>query len=211
MKFFTRAKYDAIQRAETDWDQAADAYQQHLESISASLPRGARALAEDILHDARIEKIGRPSTTALELMLRRGYGPPGKVTLNFSGVVASDLSDGHVGEDVLYEEVEVSPAGFVYRALLTRAELFVEAADVAIEDHRAPDGDDGFSVTATHRCTGQPEDDTWAMVCVGADARTHFWTPLHGPLEAGEPLRDSSHLFDLKIAYCPRCGVRLER
>jgi hypothetical protein len=209
VKYFTRERYEAIQRAEGEWDQAADTYRQRLESISGALPPGARRLAEDLLHDARIEAIDRPGPRELRLTLRRGYGPPGTVALHFSGVANATANAADSGEDVLYEEVDVAPAGFVYRALLTRGELAVEAADVEVEELRAPDGDD-LTVTATHKCASQPEDDSWAIVRVGTAQSTHFWAPLSGPLEAGETLRDSSHLFDLRIAYCPRCGSKLE-
>ena len=66
LKFFTRKLYvkgqtlsgPAADQAETEWEEAIQAYRQHLRRIEKKLPKKARALARMSLHDARL--VGEP-------------------------------------------------------------------------------------------------------------------------------------------------------
>lgn len=144
MKYFTRARFDALQcdegarleAAQADWDEAVDAYQQHLAEVQPSLPASAHVLSGVTLHDGRVVATRRDDDAfVLEVdSTHNPWGPKGHLRLRYTGVAACEIQGDILGDGWLYEEIHLHEAGFEHRILFDGSELRVAAAHVEIGD-----------------------------------------------------------------------------
>jgi hypothetical protein len=140
MKFFTRERYDAVQRdsrrAEREWDQASHDYSKHVEQIRAQLPTSAHGLLELTLHDGTVGSVEHPAPGILRIVVDASgnpWGPRGIFALTFAGLNEATFREPAIGDWWLYEEIHLSDAGLGLHVLLRRSEMIVDAAAVTID------------------------------------------------------------------------------
>jgi hypothetical protein len=87
MKYFTRDLYQrchsrdeaVVDAACAEWERANQAYEQHLQALEPRLPASLRDFAALLLHDAKVQAIGRQGQRLLMVLLKDT--PPRDVVL----------------------------------------------------------------------------------------------------------------------------------
>jgi hypothetical protein len=89
MKFFTQELYrrcrstdDDVDAASEEWEQANERYERHLQDIQVRMPPQVRDLTLLLLHDARVQALGRQGNQLI-LVLRKDIPPRDVVLLDY--------------------------------------------------------------------------------------------------------------------------------
>lgn len=139
MQFFKR-KVMYPHRRTTETSRAIDKlfaeYASHLKKVRASLPEGARALADVTFHDATIKEVKHLSRKELQIVVEGGGYETldyGEYILSFTGVKKAWVPYTIVGDTWLYAEMHLSGDNmFDYQVLLVKDEIRIQATDVRV-------------------------------------------------------------------------------
>jgi hypothetical protein len=90
MKFFTPGLYDRCRSSDEtilnaaceDWERANEAYERHLQTIEADFPPHIREFAGLLLHDAKVQSIGRQGKELI-MVLHKDIPPRELVVLRY--------------------------------------------------------------------------------------------------------------------------------
>lgn len=148
MRYFTSAWHRG-ELGDAEVDAVRAAYWRHIEALAPRLPPPVRTLATALnLHDAAVRHLALdPGSRTLRLGLRCGDSQTGyfDLDLRYEGIhlgradVPTLRATAQESEAVLYDEVDVAPAGYVHRLLFwPYRELDIVFARLAL--HRRPPG-----------------------------------------------------------------------
>jgi hypothetical protein len=145
MRYITRQLYQSMQGGSglppgeltRRWNQACEACETELSTITPRLPPSMRSFSKVTLHDGVVNSAGRPRANCVELRVdasNNPWGPRGWFRVEFKGVQEVEGLANIIGDDWLYEEVHLHPsAGFEYCVLLWHSEFRVVADEVVFE------------------------------------------------------------------------------
>ena len=147
MKFFTHKLQQQLQtripedfrEAIAKWDAAKLQYEQVLNEVRDSFPRGVRDFLKVSLHDAVIKSVEElPKTRTITITLfhypsSRGSYPGTRYFVTFHGTLIADGLEGLIGETWLYEEMHPSDAAaFEFHVLCEKSEFRIVANDITL-------------------------------------------------------------------------------
>jgi len=147
MKFMTRELYQGLQNEpasaefanfDARWKSACEAYRARYQAIRMRLPTQMQRFSEETLHDGKVRTVDRRSPSELVLVVdarQNPWGPRGIFRIRFTGVRLVEGTDNLVGDDWLYEEVDLHPdGGFDYRVMFWRSDFRIVADDVDVRE-----------------------------------------------------------------------------
>ena len=140
MKYLTRQRYQAIQRdsrkAERDWQEAGNSYEQEVRLARRHLPASARALSRLTFHDSIVRALDPAPRDRIRLVLDSTHNPwgPRVFRLDFLDVVGCSARGPVVGDWWLYEEFHLHGRGLALHVLLARSSLVITASDIILTE-----------------------------------------------------------------------------
>jgi len=136
MKFFTRELYrrcqstddDTVEAASEEWEQANDQYERHLRDVENRLPPPVRELTHLLLHDARVQALGRQGNRLL-MVLHKDIPPRDLVFLDYEldgeptlEPFVDSPKDWQRATDFQFDELDVAGEGS--RTVFTQSIIF---------------------------------------------------------------------------------------